>query len=102
MTRRYSIGVLNGNWRNRWRDDLDFWHDQRARIIEKNKERFADALNELKRIDPAGWEAWFDDDGNIPPVIYWSDDKLIDRLCQRIREAVASHCQGAFQNNPPV
>ena len=105
MTRRYAIGVLNGNWKNRWKRDLDYWSDQTARIIEKNKLRFGDALDELKRADPHTWESWFDDNANIPPVIYWSDELLIGRLCQRMRErveeVVQSPCQGAFQKIPP-
>ena len=105
MTRRSAIGVFNGNWKNRWKRDLDYWDDQKVRIIEKNKLRFGDALDELKRANPDGWEAWFDDNENIPPVIYWSDELLISRLCQRMRErageVVQGHCQGAFQKIPP-
>lgn len=105
MSRRYAVGVLNGNWKNKWRDDIDYWRDQRVRIIEKNKNRFADVLEELKRADPTGWEAWYDDDSNIPPVIYWSDDNAINLLCTRmktrVQEVQAIPCQGAFQNNPP-
>jgi hypothetical protein len=101
MSRRYAVGVLNGNWKNRWRRDIDYWQDQQSRLIEKNKARFANALDELKQADPVGWEAWFDDDNNIPPTIYWSDEILIGTLCQRMREAMESHCQGAFQKIPP-
>jgi hypothetical protein len=105
MSRRYAVGVLNGNWKNKWKDDIDYWRDQRARIIEKNKNRFADVLEDLKRADPTGWEAWYDDDTNIPAVIYFSDETAINLLCDRIKqraqEVQASHCQGAFQKIPP-
>ena len=106
MTRRSAIGVLNGNWKNRWKEDLDYWHDQKERIKKKNKLRFGDALDELKRADPDGWEDWFDNNENIPLVIYFSDNVMIDRLCKRMQgrilEVVGSPRQGAFQKIPPL
>ena len=102
MSRRYAVGVLNGNWKQRWKDDLDYFHDQKEHIKEQNKLRFGDALDELKRADPTGWESWYNEDTNIPPVIYWTDDNAISLVCSRMREraqeVVASHCQGAFLN----
>jgi len=88
MSRRYAVGVLNGNWKQRWKDDLDYWRDQQVRIIEKNKVRFGDALDDLKRANPQGWEGWYDDDDNIPPIIKWSDDHMINTLCKRMRTRI--------------
>lgn len=85
MTRRSAVGVFNGNWKNYWKRDLEDTSDRQEFIVEQNKLSFGDALVGLKLVDPAGWEAWFDDDNNIPPVIYWSDSHLIKDLCQRLR-----------------
>ena len=44
-------------------------------MINKKKMRFAywlqrlgNAVSELKAVDAAGWEAWYDDDNNVPDV----------------------------------
>ena len=43
MTRRSAVGVLNGNWKNRWRDDLYeirdnenslYWRSELTRAME--------------------------------------------------------------------
>ena len=87
MARRSAIGIFNGNWKNRWRRDLEGdQSDRRVYIIEKNKEKFGDALACLKTQDPDGWEVWFDDDANIPPIIWWMDSALVDELCKRMEE----------------
>lgn len=66
-----------------------YW-EERRRIIEKNKADFGNALDILKQADPDGWEAWYDDDANIPPLIRWTDraqiDELIRRMLERARE----------------
>lgn len=86
MARRSPIGVFNGNWKNRWRRYLEETSDRRVFIIETNKDKFSDALAVLKAADPLGWEAWYDDDANIPESILWTDSKLIGDLCFRMVE----------------
>jgi hypothetical protein len=84
--KRSAIGVLNGNWKNKWRRELiDAETDRREFIKQENQLNFGDALGELKRVDP-NWEAWFDDDENIPPFITWLDSALIEQLCERMNQ----------------
>ena len=83
--RRGAIGVFNGNWKNRWKRDLEDEQDRRVYIIEHNKEKFANALDVLKFHD-RDWETWYDDDANIPPYISWLESKTIDDLCGRMIE----------------
>jgi hypothetical protein len=82
--RRSAIGVFNGNWKHAWKRDAELTSDRRRFIIEQNQLNFGDALDELKAVDPQ-WEAWFDDDENIPPYIHWLDTHAINVLCQRMR-----------------
>lgn len=79
------IGIFNGNWKNQWRRDLDDSQDRRTFIIESNQLDFGDALQVLKHHDK-NWEVWFDDDANIPPIIYWSNTDDIQELCRRMIE----------------
>lgn len=93
MARRSAVGVLNGNWKNRWRD-IQSGEDRSEFIKAHNEEKFADALSVLKKADPDGWEKWFDDDANIPNVIYFSDSAAIAVLCSRMIEranSISSH-----------
>ena len=60
---------------------------ERRREIASAMLQFADTLNELKRIDP-GWEAWYDDDRNIPPEIHWLDKEEIDGIIARINQRI--------------
>ena len=84
--RRGAIGVFNGNWKNKWKRELEATEtDWREFIVNDNKLNFGDALGELKRVDPH-WEAWFDDDENIPPFIPWLDTPLIEQLCERMNQ----------------
>lgn len=68
--------------------------EARLRRIEEAKEGFFSALDELKDIDP-NWETWFDDNGNIPPVVHWEDRDEVDGIISRIRrriEDVSARC----------
>jgi len=95
MAKRYAIGVFNGNWKNKWKRELEDTSSRRAYIIENNKETFGDALQDLKAVDP-DWEAWFDNDDNIPPFILWTDTEEINELCKRMTER-AIQCQSETQ-----
>lgn len=91
--KRGAIGVLNGNWKNKWRRELeDIQTDRREFIKQENQLNFGDALDELKRVDP-NWEAWFDNDANIPPVIYWLDTAQIEQLCEGMNKRAISVAQ---------
>ena len=85
------IGIFNGNWKHQWKRDLEDEQDRRAFIIENNKLNFGDALQVLKHHDK-GWEAWFDDDENIPPIIHWVETDEVRELCRRMVER-AKVCQ---------
>ena len=92
MARRGGpIGVFNGNWKNGWRRDMEAAQDRKHFIIENNKLNFGDALSVLKHHD-RNWEEWFDNDDNIPPVIYWTETEAVDELCKRMIER-AKVCQ---------
>jgi hypothetical protein len=94
-----AIGVINGNWKNRWRRELeDATSDRREFIKQENQLNFGDALNELKRVDP-NWESWFDNDANIPPVIYWLETAQIEQLCKRMNQRAISVTQERHEEN---
>ena len=86
MARRSAIGVFNGNWKHKWRRQLEDTSDRRVFIIQTNQEKLGDALSVLKAADPLGWEVWYDDDANIPEFILWTDSKSIGDLCYRMLE----------------
>lgn len=79
------IGVFNGNWKNRWRRELEDEQDRRVFIIEDNKRKFGEALSVLK-FHVRDWETWYDDDANIPPYISWLDSDKVNELCVRMVE----------------
>jgi hypothetical protein len=83
--KRPAIGVFNGNWKNKWKRDLDDISVRGMFVVEENKLSFGDALAELKAVDP-NWEEWFDNDENIPPEIYWKYSDEIEKLCKRMLE----------------
>lgn len=65
--------------------------DQRiylAEMAEKQasalKSKYANALSELRELDPEGWEAWYDDHANVPEFKSWS-------LCQPALDAIINH-----------
>lgn len=84
MARRSAIGVFNGNWKSRWRVLREEEDDRRIFIIEKNKEKFGQALDVLISNDPHGWERWYDDDNNVPNYLKWTDTREIDSVIFRI------------------
>lgn len=97
--RRGAVGVLNGNWKNKWRRELeDSQTDRREFIVNENKLNFGDALGQLKRVDP-NWEAWFDDDKNIPQYILWLDTPLIEQLCERMNQRAIRVTQEQHEKN---
>ncbi len=61
----------------------------REQIIKYTKARYYEALDELKRIDPE-WEAWFDDDNNIPDALYFDDWSYMKPVIARIWNRVWS------------
>ena len=77
--------MFNGNWKHRWRREFEDESDRRQFIIEQNKVDFGEALSALKAADP-NWEAWYDDDANIPPYIRWLETQEVKRICQRMLE----------------
>jgi len=54
------------------------------------KSLFVMLLHELKEVDPEGWEAWYDNDDNIPFAIDFSNpaesEEIIGRMKSRIEE----------------
>lgn len=79
MGRRNAVGVANGNFRAgdyyRYAEDIARgWNrEPEHKVITKKKvraaywtQRLANAVYELKRADPNGWERWYDDDTHVP------------------------------------
>lgn len=60
---------------------------------QKNEEECSQALAELAEIDPNGWEAWYDDDNNVPAYGLVSERAMLIRT--RIAELTeqADYCQ---------
>ena len=89
MTRR-TVGVLNGNWKAGMREEAnDIIQASLECIKEANKDKFRVTLLELKNADP-NWEAWYDNDENVPSFIRWFDTEMVDgivaRMIARIKE----------------
>lgn len=72
---RSRIGVANGNWRRDY--NLKLIYERTAHeeylIMSKQKmasaywkQRWNNALDCLRTEDPNGWQAWYDDDNNVP------------------------------------
>lgn len=105
MAKRAAVGIFNGNWKYQWTDGVSVYieteEDRRARI-EANKYKFGAALDALIAVDP-NWEQWYDENKEIPEWIEWGDSRMVDGICQAMRErvvVVTGHCQGTFQKNP--
>ena len=81
--------TLNGNFtgqaaRIEKQEFLDYLQDARRQEIKRNKDSFTFFLDELKRIDPQGWEAWYDSDA-IPNYLAWLDiEPVIETIRLRI------------------
>lgn len=53
--------------------------------IANNKRNFGMALDELKAVDPAGWEEWYDNDDNVPANFPgWLDTAGIENVVEII------------------
>ena len=62
------------------------------------RDEFADALDDLKAIDPAGWEAWYDDDQNIPTQIHWGTcEPIIAKIQARTAQVRAESARAPKQ-----
>jgi hypothetical protein len=53
----------------------------------RNRDAFDDVFDQLKAVDP-DWEAFYDDDDNVPVEIYWDDRALpvIERMKKRLED----------------
>lgn len=67
---------------------IDEIENLRRATVEKNKERFREAMEALMEADPDGWEAWYDDNDNIPPIIRWWDTGQINMIVERIQKRI--------------
>jgi len=67
---------------------IDEIENLRRTTVEKNKQRFREAMEALMEADPDGWEAWYDDNDNIPPVIRWWDTVEINMIVERIQKRI--------------
>lgn len=71
----------------------DYW--ARVKRVKQAKTDFTEALKKLAAVDP-NWEAWYDDDANIPPLIHWSNreqmDEIIRRIEARVSEITSQQC----------
>lgn len=105
---RKTIGVLNGNFRNR-----DYYYYRLAveagkrgmpsateieRMTTKKKlrsmywtQRLSNAMSALQQADLTGWEAWYDDDHNVPAELNDRDYALIVEA--RVKELTGSYTQ---------
>ncbi len=74
MGRNRAVGVANGNWRAgdyyRYAEDVarEWNREQEQTMVDKKRmkaaywsQRLSNAMGELKRADPQGWECWFDE-----------------------------------------
>lgn len=81
MTRR-TVGVFNGNWKAGARREVnEMVEASHKRIKDANIDKFTAIRDELKDADPTGWEAWYDQDENVPSFILWTDSEMINRIC---------------------
>ena len=90
MGRRSAVGVNNGNFRAG--DYYRYWMEVEAskrgipsvaefeRMTTKKKmramywtQRLCNAISTLQQADPTGWEAWYDNDQNVPAEGYDRD-----------------------------
>ena len=69
--------TINGNLTGRAardeRSDLRWSSvfDQFEQEIERLKADYADLLDDLRELDPGGWEVWYDDEKNVPDFKGW-------------------------------
>lgn len=73
-----------------WKADLNESQDAEAERRAALKDQFADALAKLKAADPQGWEAWYDDDQNVPNWNNWGQcGPAIEAIQKRVAEVKA-------------
>lgn len=66
------------------------WGESRLRReIDEAHEAYDKAMAALKAADPEGWEAWYDDENNLPDF-QWKDVELCRENTQRIWDHVYS------------
>lgn len=63
-----------------WKSEL--LETQAKEQVRRLEERQARLMNELSRLDPDGWLAWFDDDNNVPAFGY------INQRCALLEERI--------------
>ena len=88
------MGAMANSWNiHQMRESMDFRRqlldDQMMRNIriKEAQDNFADLKDQLKYIDPDGFDAWYDDDNNIPNTLDWKNiQPVLDTLAARIRE----------------
>lgn len=97
MGRKSAVGVNNGNFRagEYYLYGLAVAAGKRGTDYEKNMtkkkmrgmywtQRLSNAMGALYQADPAGWEAWYDDDQNIPAEA--TDREFAQLVEARVRE----------------
>lgn len=70
-----KVGLFNGNWRRVYAANLIYERNAHAEYLVMSKQkmasaywqqRWSNALDCLRTEDPQGWEAWYDNDNNVP------------------------------------
>lgn len=80
-----------------WTADLREHQEAEAERRAELKEKFGDALNELKAADPIGWEAWYDDDRNVPDWSNWGEcEPAIEAIQKRTAEVQGAKAPEGF------
>lgn len=68
---------------------------ERLITITLNRSRFRWLVDQLKKLDPQGWEAWYDDDQNIPQELYFGDSSYMRAIFERIERRIAELQSGS-------
>lgn len=106
MGRKSAVGVNNGNYRGgdyyRYRLAVEAGKrgmlsaEEIERMTMKKKmrgmywaQRLSNAMGALYQADPTGWEAWYDNDQNIPAEA--TDREFALRIEARVRELTGSY-----------
>ncbi len=108
MGRRAAVGVMNGNWRagHYYQYRMAVEAGKRGvptaaeiqRMTTKKKmrssywtQRMCNAVDALRSIDPTGWEAWYDNDYNVPAQC--TDREIAQIVELRVKQLNATYTQ---------
>jgi hypothetical protein len=76
-------------WDYRRRSELAERMEERDIQVDAIRFGLGDAMAKLRQLDPKGWEAWYDDDNNVPAIATMAELlDIVQARCETLRAEI--------------